>query len=107
MKTNSRTIAGQQKAQKIREKLDHHIVKNLGFKKCSFSDGSEYWFEKSYKFPVFGRIRTTVDTENRIMTMEVKSKLTEYNNYGYDELAMIDYKIKNTKDIDKILRQVK
>jgi hypothetical protein len=98
-----RAEARRKYAQESQENAERYVVKRLHFKKKSFSDGSGHWFEKSFKFPVFGRINAVVDIEDGIMTLEVKSNMTELSNLS-ESYAMVDYKIKSIRDIIRILR---
>lgn len=102
--TRERAEARKKFAQDIRRDFDRYIVRNLHFKKRVFSDRSEYWFEKSFKFPVFGRLLATIDTERGIMTLEVKSNITIFSGNKDEECAMVDYPVKNAKQVNRILR---
>jgi hypothetical protein len=86
-----------------RETFDKFMTKNLHFKKEMFSDKSEYWFKKSFKFPVFGKIEAVVDTESGVMTLEVKSNLTR--SMHSVEHVIVDYKVNKGSDVERILRK--
>jgi len=77
------------------------------FKKMWLSDKSGYWFEKSYKFPIFDKIKVLVDTNHKTFGYEIENKKSKF--YPGEPVCCINvwFRYKTVEDIINHLKKNK
>lgn len=76
-------------------KFEKKLIKNK-FKIKWLGDDSGYWFQKKFKFPIFGKIKCIVEPDRDYVFFEIRTK----DNY-FDKRI----KVKNWKQLKKILKK--